>query len=58
MMNIIEQNALPIVAAFAMILAFGIIASGHATDGASFLSVLYTVIGGLTGAHFVGKSQS
>ena len=57
-MKIIEDNVLPIIAIVAILIAFAIIATGHAVDGAQFLSVLYTVIGGLTGAHFMGKPQS
>ncbi len=55
-MNMLKDNILLVFAIAALIAAVIVIMTGHATDGAALLGVLYTVIGGATGGHLMAQT--
>ena len=54
-MNFARDNAMLIFAALATLAALTVVLTGHATDGASLLAVLFTVIGGAGGGHIASQ---
>lgn len=46
-----QQSPILVVLVLAVVASVIIVVSGHATDGASLLTCLFTLIGGLSGGH-------